>query len=52
VDYSGSAAGLRDHLKTILRKEDGLMVLADLVAAWQSVLVSDQAFKTGFERAA
>jgi hypothetical protein len=52
VDYSGSAVQLRDHLQTILRKEDGLLVLAVSAAAWQSLLVSDQAFKTAFERAA
>jgi hypothetical protein len=52
VDYSGSAAQLRDHLKTILHKEDGLLVLAVSAAAWQSLLVSDQAFKNAFEKAA
>lgn len=52
VDYSGSAVQLRDHLQTILRKEDGLLVLAVSSAAWQSLLVTDQSFKTAFEKAA
>jgi hypothetical protein len=52
VDYSGTAAQLRNHLQTILRREDGLLVLAVSAAAWQSLLVTDQGFKTAFERAA
>lgn len=52
VDYSGSAVQLRDYLNTILRKEDGLLVLAVSAAAWQNLLVSSQAFKTAFQRAA
>lgn len=49
VDYSGTAAQLRDYLRTILRAEDLLLVSA---AAWQNLLVTDQSFKTAFERAA
>lgn len=52
VDYSGTAAQLRDHLQTILRREDGLLVCAVSSAAWQSLLVSDAPFKAAFERAA
>ena len=52
VNYNGSAVQLRNHLQTILRKEDGLLVLAVSSAAWQSLLVADEAFKSAFERAA
>lgn len=52
VDYSGTAAQLRDYLRTILRAEDLLLVLAVSAAAWQNLLVTDQSFKTAFERAA
>lgn len=39
LDYSGSAADLRDRLKTILRPEDSLMVCKCTSAAWQNLLV-------------
>ena len=52
VDYSGSVVQLRDYLQTILRKEDGLLVLAVSAAAWQSLLVNNESFKVAFEKAA
>lgn len=40
LDWAGSSAGLRDHLMTTLRKEDGLLVCECTSAAWNSLLVS------------
>lgn len=43
IDYSGTAADLRDRLKTILRKEDSLLVCKCTSAAWQNLLVDELA---------
>ena len=39
LDYPGTVSDLRDHLKTILRNEDSLMVCKCTSAAWQNLLV-------------
>lgn len=52
VDYPGTAAQLRDQVKTILGKEDLLLVIEAKSAAWTSLLVDRSAFKTAFEKAA
>jgi hypothetical protein len=52
VDYSGTAAQLRDRLKTILGKEDLLLVVECKSAAWAKLLVDGDAFKTAFNKAA
>lgn len=39
VDYPGTAAQLRDRVKTILGKEDLLLVIEAKSAAWTSLLV-------------
>ncbi len=51
VDYVGTAAQLRDRLRTTLRKEDSLMVCECKVAAWQNLLVQDAALKQAIEAA-
>lgn len=52
VDYSGTPAQLRDHLQTILRNEDGLMVCKCSSAAWQSLLVDGQSLADVWNSAA
>ena len=52
LEYTGTAAGLRDHLKSILGPEDLLLVIECKSAAWTKLLVSDQAFKDAFDKAA
>jgi hypothetical protein len=52
VDYPGTAAELRDQVKTILGPEDLLLVIEAKSAAWTKLLVSSASFKTAFERAA
>jgi len=39
VDYPGTAAELRDQVKTILGREDPLMVIEAKSAAWTNILV-------------
>lgn len=51
VDYGGTAAQLRDHLKTILRNEDGLLVCKCTSAAWQSLLVDGASLASAWDRA-
>lgn len=52
VDYQGTAADLRDRLKTILGKEDLLLVIEGKSAAWTKLLVDDDSLKTAWEQAA
>ncbi|RWM37916.1 hypothetical protein [Mesorhizobium sp.] len=52
VEYPGTAAQLRDQVKTILGKEDLLLVIEAKSAAWTKLLVDGPVFKTAFERAA
>lgn len=39
VDFSGTAAELRDRVQTILRHEDSLLVVECKSAAWHNLLV-------------
>lgn len=39
MDYPGTAAELRDRVKTILRREDSLLVCECKSAAWPNLLV-------------
>jgi hypothetical protein len=52
VEYSGTAAQLRDQVKTILGHEDLLLVIEGKSAAWTKLLVSDSALKTAWEKVA
>lgn len=52
VDYAGTAAQLRDRLKTILGNEDLLLVIEAKSAAWTELLVEDAALKTAWEKVA
>ncbi|MER8894212.1 hypothetical protein [Mesorhizobium sp. M0676] len=52
VDYPGTAAQLRDRVKTILGPEDLLLVIEAKSAAWTKLLVTNAVFKTAFEKAA
>lgn len=51
VDYSGTAAQLRDRLMSTLRKEDSLMVCECNSAAWHNLLINDAALKQAIEAA-
>ncbi len=52
VDYPGTAVALRDQVKTILGREDLLLVIEAKSAAWTKLLVDSPAFKSSFEQAA
>lgn len=52
LDYPGTAAQLRDRLKTILGAEDLLLVAECKSAAWTKLLVDSEAFKKAFNKAA
>lgn len=52
VDYSGTPKQLRDHLKTILQSEDGLLVCKCSSAAWQSLLVDGKSLASAWKHAA
>lgn len=39
LDYAGTAVALRDHLQTIVQKEDSLLVCECTSAAWSNLLV-------------
>ena len=52
VDYPGTAAQLRDQVKTILGNEDLLMVIEAKSAAWTKLLVQNDALKEAWEKAA
>jgi hypothetical protein len=51
VDYPGTAAQLRDRVKTILGNEDLLLVIEAKSAAWTKLLVDGTKFKRAFEAA-
>lgn len=51
VHYNGTAVGLRDHLRTILGKEDLLLVIECKSAAWTKLLVADQALIDAWNQA-
>ncbi len=52
LDYRGSAADLRDRLKTILRNEDSLLVCKCSEAAWQNLLVNSPGLVKAWQSAA
>jgi hypothetical protein len=52
VDYPGTAAELRDQVKTILGKEDLLLVIEAKSAAWTKLLVDVDAFVEAWRNAA
>lgn len=52
VDYSGTAAQLRDQMRTILQNEDGLLVCSCSAAAWKSLLVDGQSLAAAWNAAA
>lgn len=52
LDYSGTAAGLRDRMKTILRAEDSLLVCECTSAAWSNLLVDGQSLADAWNAAA
>ncbi len=52
VDYSGTAAQLRDRVKTILGDEDLLLVIEAKSAAWTKLLVTDDSLKSAWAAAA
>jgi hypothetical protein len=52
VDYPGTAAQLRDRVKTILGKEDLLLVIEAKSAAWTKLLVTDAALVEAWKKAA
>lgn len=51
VSYSGTAAQLRDQVKTILGKEDLLLVIEAKSAAWTSLLVTDSSLQEAWKKA-
>lgn len=52
VDYSGTAAALRDRLKTILGSEDSLLVIEAKSAAWSNLLVNNTSLIQAWKGAA
>jgi hypothetical protein len=52
VEYEGSAVALRDQVRTILGREDLLLVIEARSAAWTKLLVDSEAFKKAFNEAA
>ncbi len=50
VDYPGTTAQLRDRLKTILGKEDLLLVVEAKSAAWTTLLVDERSLKEAWEK--
>ncbi len=52
VDFAGTAAQLRDRLRTILGPEDLLLVIEGRSAAWTKLLVNSDALKQAWEKAA
>lgn len=52
VDYQGSVLDLRNQVKTILGREDLLLVIEARSAAWTKLLVGDDAFTAAFNAAA
>lgn len=52
IDYAGTAAALRDHVKTILGTEDLLLVIEAKSAAWTSILLDGNSLVEAWKRAA
>lgn len=52
IDYSGTAAGLRDQVKRIMGAEDLLLVIEAGSAAWTKLLVEDQSLIDAWQQAA
>jgi hypothetical protein len=52
VDYPGTAAELRDQVRTILGPEDLLLVIEGKSAAWTKTLLDSAAFIQAWQRAA
>jgi hypothetical protein len=52
VDYPGTAAALRDQVKTILGSEDILMVIEAKSAAWTKLLVDNASLQEAWKKAA
>lgn len=52
VDYAGTAAQLRDRVKTILGTEDLLLVIEAKSAAWTKILVKNDALVAAWNKAA
>ena len=52
VSYSGTAAELRDRVKTILGEEDLLLVIEAKSAAWTKLLVTNESLKEAWQKAA
>lgn len=52
VDYPGTAAQLRDQVKTILGREDLLLVIEAKSAAWTRLLVDNNSLLTAWSKAA
>lgn len=51
VDFEGTAAQLRDRLKTILGDEDLLLVIEAKSAAWTELLVNGQSLINAWSKA-
>ena len=52
VSFQGTAAELRDRVKTILGREDLLLVIEAKSAAWTNLLVGDAALMEAWKKAA
>ncbi|BCG75051.1 hypothetical protein MesoLj113a_62090 [Mesorhizobium sp. 113-1-2] len=52
VEYPGTAAQLRDQVKTILGNEDLLLVIEARSAAWTKLLVDEKSLIEAWKRAA
>lgn len=52
LESSNTAVGIRDHLQSILGKEDLLLVVECKSAAWTGLLVDSESFKSAFNKAA
>jgi hypothetical protein len=51
VDYPGTAAQLRDRIRTILGKEDLLLVIEAKSAAWTSILLDNSSLIEAWKKA-
>lgn len=52
LDYRGTAAELRDQVKTILGQEDLLLVIEAKSAAWAGLLIDADSLVTAWHKAA
>ena len=51
VDYSGTSEQPREHLQTIIRREDSILVCKCVSAAWANLLVDGNSLTTAWEAA-